>query len=119
MKEATNFEPKEIRRNDSQENDNSKWSQLVEQTWSDESLKHRLLKDPAPVLREYGIKVPANIEVRVVENTEAISHLILPAKPACGVTELTADQLSSVAGGASGGGGVTYLKYTFGTIFTS
>jgi len=76
------------------------WSQLVAQVWADEKLKQRLLENPASVLQEHGIEVPAGVEVRVVENTEKVSYLTLPAKPAGHVTELTSGQMSSVVGGA-------------------
>jgi hypothetical protein len=77
-----------------------KWSQLVAQAWADEKLKQRLLDEPASVLQEHGIAVPAGVEVRVVENTEKVSYLTLPAKPAGEVTELTSSQMRSVSGGA-------------------
>ena len=75
-----------------------KWSRLVAQAWADEKLKQRLIANPAAVLREHGIEVPGG-EVRVVENTEKVSYMVLPAKPAGDVTELTSGQLSAVAGG--------------------
>jgi hypothetical protein len=75
------------------------WSQLVAQVWADEKLKRRLIDNPAAVLQEHGIDVPAGVEIRVVENTDKVSYLMLPPKPAGGVSELTPGQLSSVAGG--------------------
>lgn len=76
-----------------------KWSQLLKQVWADEQLKQRLLDKPAAVLQEHGIEVPAGVEVRVVENTDKVSYVTLPAKPAGGVTELTSSQLASIVGG--------------------
>ncbi len=76
-----------------------KWSQLLARVWTDEKLKGRLMETPATVLREYGVEVPAGMQVRVVENTNDVFHLILPAKPEADVTELTSSQLRSVAGG--------------------
>lgn len=76
-----------------------KWSQFLAQVWSDEELKRRLMDNPAPVLQEYGIDVPSDIELRVVENTDKVAYLTLPSRPPGDATELTADQLGSVAGG--------------------
>ena len=78
-----------------------KWSQLVAQAWADQKFKQRLLDDPKAVLREQGIKVPAGVEVRVVEPTEKLLYFLLPPKPA-DVTELTSSQLTGVAGGVAG-----------------
>jgi hypothetical protein len=75
----------------------TKWSQLVAQTWADEKLKQKLIGTPDLVLREHGIEVPAGVEVRVVENTDKVSYLTLPARP--DVNELHVSQLTGVAGG--------------------
>ena len=75
-----------------------KWSQLIAQAWADEKLKKRLLDKPASVLQEHGIKVPAGVEVRVVEPTDKLLYFVLPPKPA-NVSELTSSQLTGVAGG--------------------
>jgi hypothetical protein len=76
-----------------------KWAELVGQVWADEKLKQRLLDNPAAVLQEHGIEVLAGVEIRVVENTEKVTYLTLPAKPAEGATQLTASQMAAVAGG--------------------
>ena len=75
-----------------------KWSQLVAQAWADQKFKQRLLDDPKAVLREQGIKVPAGVEVRVVEPTDKLLYFVLPPKPA-DAGELTSSQLTGVAGG--------------------
>ncbi len=71
------------------------WGQLVARAWRDPAFKQRLLADPAAVLREQGIAVPASQQVRVVENTDQVIHLVLPQKP----RDLSDDQLDAVAGG--------------------
>jgi len=78
-----------------------KWSHLVAQAQADEKLKQRLMDNPASVLQEHGIEVPTGVEVRVVENTDQPPYLALEAKLAAGATELTASQLSGVAGGVT------------------
>jgi hypothetical protein len=76
-----------------------KYGQAVARAWSDEAFKRRLLAEPGAVLREQGMDVPSGVEVRVVENTARVAHLVLPARPAEG--ELSEAQLERAAGGAT------------------
>ena len=73
-----------------------KWGQVVAKAWTDESFKQRLLAEPATVLREQGMEVPPGVEVRVVENTGTVAHLVLPTRPAEG--ELSEAELERAAG---------------------
>jgi hypothetical protein len=57
------------------------WGLLVAEAWSDLELKERLLADPAAVLTEYGIEVPEDVELRVVEDTDQVRYLVLPPSP--------------------------------------
>src|SRR5262245_583189 len=79
--------------------DLKKWSQLIAEAWSDDKVKESLVQNPTSVLQQHGIEVPPGIEIKVVENTQNVAHLILPAKPAGDVTELNAGELAAVAGG--------------------
>ncbi len=74
-----------------------RYGQVVAKAWRDETFKQRLHADPAGVLREHGIAVPAGQQVRVVEDTDQLVHLPLRAKP----RDLSDEQLDQVAGGAS------------------
>ena len=74
------------------------WAQIVSKAWDDEQFKHRLLADPAKVLKENGITVPVGMTVNVLENTDVVCNLTLPLKPSQ-ATELTEDELESIAGG--------------------
>jgi len=76
-----------------------KWSQLVAHVWDDEQLKQRLVDNPAAVLRENGIEVPVGVEIRVVENTDKLTYLVLPPKPLDSASELTSEQIDAVVGG--------------------
>jgi hypothetical protein len=71
------------------------WGSVVARAWSDEAFKQRLLADPAAVLRENGVDVPAGTQVQVHEATSSVAHLVLPARPA----EISDEQLAAVAGG--------------------
>jgi Nitrile hydratase, alpha chain len=76
-----------------------KWSQVVARAWSDGKFKEGLLQDPPTALKEFGIDVPAGVEIRVVENTDKVRYVTLPAKPAVDVTELGEKELDAVAAG--------------------
>jgi len=72
----------------------------VEKTAADPTLKQRLLNHPAPVLQERGVEIPVGCDVRVVD--DPVTGPYLEITPGAGVTEPTADQLSSIAGGTGG-----------------
>src|SRR5438067_11622705 len=81
----------------------TKWGELVSKAWSDAALKKRLIADPAGVLKEHGLIVPAGITVKVVENTDKDLHRTLQQAPAA--AELSQQELQAVAGGFCGGCG--------------
>ncbi|MDP8972935.1 MAG: NHLP leader peptide family RiPP precursor [Actinomycetota bacterium] len=80
-----------------QEDEQAKaYGRVVARAWQDEDFKGRLLADAEGALAEMGIEVPAGKEVRVVEDTERVRHLVIP--PSSG-EELSDEQLDQVAGG--------------------
>ena len=74
------------------------WGKLVAKTWQDAHLREKLLVDPIPVLTAHGIDVPPGMTVKVMENTESILHLSIPARPSS--RDLSEERLGAVAGGA-------------------
>jgi hypothetical protein len=86
--------------------------------WKDEALKARFMADPKAVLAEYGMDVPANINVNVVENSDNTVHITMPQAPA-GAGELSDEELSNAAGGSHAGGCeyVTDAVYPYCTAF--
>ena len=74
-------------------------AQLFAACWKDEALKARLMADPRSVLKEHGLDVPDNMNLKVVENADDCVHITLPAPPA-GHMELTDEELSNAAGGS-------------------
>jgi len=58
------------------------WGMLVAEVWGDDDLKRRLISDPAGVLQEYGIDMPADVELKIVEDTDHVRHLVIPPSPA-------------------------------------
>jgi hypothetical protein len=73
-------------------------AQLVAQAWLDPAFKARLLARPATALREHGIAVPDSAEVRVVEDTDRVIYVHLPAQPA--TDAFTLEQLGQLVGGS-------------------
>lgn len=88
-----------------------KWMQILAKAWTDDTFKKRLLVDPAGVLRENGLAVPAGVELRIHEDTDKVQHLVIP-KSARSV-ELSDEQLASVAGGATDAAIKVVVKGTF------
>ena len=74
-------------------------AELFAACWKDESLKARFMSDPKAVLAEYGMPVPEDMNVKVVENGDSHVHITLPTPPA-GHNDLSDDELSEVAGGS-------------------
>lgn len=70
---------------------------VAERYRTDEALRARLASSAAPeALAEFGLDAPANIEVRVAENTGDVFHFVLPPDPN---TALEDENLSAVSGG--------------------
>lgn len=68
---------------------------IFAQCWADETFKQRFMDDPEEILKEAGLEVPEGVAFRVVENTDKVNYILLPAKP----NELSDEQLDGVAGG--------------------
>ncbi len=58
------------------------FKKLVLECWSDPGFKAKLHSDPMPLLKEYGIEIPAGLKVKIVENEPGTIALVLPAAPA-------------------------------------
>ncbi len=51
--------------------------------------------DPRGVLREFGLELPDEVEVRVWDSTAELRYLVLPERPA-GSEKLNEDQLAAL-----------------------
>jgi hypothetical protein len=78
-----------------------KFEKVIATALVDKAFKQKLMADPASVLRAEGVEIRQGVEIRVVEDTEKVHHLLLPVKPAG--KELTNDQLQQIAGGVATG----------------
>lgn len=70
--------------------------QIIKKAQSDKDFKEVLVNDPKEAIRRLGVQLPAEIEVKVVEESPEVVYLVLPVEPG----GLTDDQLGDVAGGA-------------------
>ena len=73
-------------------------AQLFAACWKDEALKARFMADPKAVLKEHGLDVPDNMDVKVVENADDCVHITLPATPV-GHQAVSDDEMGNAAGG--------------------
>lgn len=51
---------------------------LVTRAVNDAALRKRLLESPQQVLAEAGVKLPAGVNLEVLENSDTVIHLVLP-----------------------------------------
>ena len=58
-----------------------KLGEIVTRAWSDEAFKDRLLSDTTGTLKAEGIDIPEGFQIKVLENSDRVYHLVLPAKP--------------------------------------
>jgi hypothetical protein len=56
-------------------------AQIISRAWRDEVFRHRLLSDPASMLQAEGVSIPPGVEVRILEDTDKVFHVVLPIKP--------------------------------------
>jgi hypothetical protein len=82
------------------------YAAVMAQAAGDPAFRMRLMADPVATMRAAGIAIPDGVTVKVVENTDTLMHLVLPA---VGVHELTDQDLEAIAGG--GGHQATYTCY--------
>lgn len=71
---------------------------VVSSCLKDPALKAKLLANPAAVLAEHGVKIPAGMTVKVHENSASVFHLVLP-NTASAAGHLSDDELAAAAGG--------------------
>ncbi|BAF60509.1 hypothetical protein PTH_2328 [Pelotomaculum thermopropionicum SI] len=71
---------------------------IMKKVQTDGEFKKALTANPREALGRMGVQVPAEIEVKVVEESPEVLYLVLPADPG----ELTGEQMDRVAGGGRG-----------------
>jgi hypothetical protein len=62
---------------------------LIARAWEDEAFRETLLRDPRAAIEQAGLRLPENVDLRVVEKAPGmqleqevgVHTLVLPAKP--------------------------------------
>jgi hypothetical protein len=104
-----------------QEEHDRRLSQVIAKCWADEGFKRKLLADPIATLNAEGLGVIPGLSIKVVENTDQIFHLVIPANQG----EFSDEDLENVAGGMRKAGGdpnsagKPFLVFRFQTVFTT
>jgi hypothetical protein len=82
-----------------------KFEKVIATALVDKAFKQKLMADPVSVLGAEGVEIRPGVQIRVVEDTENVHHLVLPVKPSS--KDLTDDQLQQIAGGVGTAAGST------------
>ncbi len=69
--------------------------EIIKKAQSDNNFKKFLMEKPHEAIAQFGVQVPGEVEVRVVEESAKVVYLVLPVNP----DELTDKLLDAVAGG--------------------
>ena len=72
---------------------------IIVRAWKDPRFKEKFLKNPKAAMKEMGLDVPDNTQVKVVEDKTNSFTFVLPSVPAQ-VGELSDGQLERLAAGA-------------------
>ena len=80
--------------------DDNRFGEIISKCWYDAAFKKRFMSEPKKVLAEFGMDLPAGLEVKVVENTDNVMYLTIPPNPKAMAGELSDNQLDAVSGGA-------------------
>ena len=57
--------------------------------------RSRVVRDPRGVLADFGVSVPADVDIRVWDSTAEVRYLVLPQRPS-GTDGLTEEQLAAI-----------------------
>ena len=74
-----------------------KWEKVIAKAMGDQVFKMRLTKNPREALKEHGIELPANVNLKVLEETADTKYLILPRE---GAGKLSEEELKHIASAA-------------------
>ena len=75
-------------------------ARIIAKAWKDESYKQELLTNPKAIFeQEFGVQLPAEINVEVLEENSTSLHFVLPMRPEISGQELNEEELEAIAGG--------------------
>lgn len=77
-------------------------TQLIAKAWKDEAYKQQLLNNSKAVIeQEFGVQLPDEVNVQVLEENPTSLYFVLPMRPDLSRSELSEEQLEAIAGGTS------------------
>ena len=59
----------------------TQYNQIIAKAWGNEMFKSKLLRDPVGTLKQEGVEMPAGVQIKVLEDTDALVHLVVPKRP--------------------------------------
>jgi hypothetical protein len=71
---------------------------ILSKAWCDPTFKARLLANAAAALKSLGLSMRSGTTLKVVEDTDSHVHLVLPPRPAGGLTQKALDRMAADAG---------------------
>ncbi len=73
---------------------------VIVKALKDPSFKERLIADPAAVLKEEGVDLPANAKINIIQAKENEVNIVIPFMPeGQDVSSLNDEDLAKMAGG--------------------
>ena len=73
-----------------------RFARIAAAAWANPAFERWLLADPVAALQEHGIQFAVGAQIRMLEDTAQLVHLVLPSRP----DELSGEQLGGIAGGS-------------------
>ena len=75
-------------------------ARIISKAWKDESYKQELLSNPKAIFeQEFGVELPEEISVQVLEENSTTLNFVLPMHPETSGHELNESELEAIAGG--------------------
>ncbi|MBO3458657.1 NHLP leader peptide family RiPP precursor [Aetokthonos hydrillicola Thurmond2011] len=75
---------------------------IIAQAWKDNAYKQELLNNSKTVIeQEFGVQIPDDIKVNVLEENPTTLYFVLPVRPEISGQELSDEQLEAIAGGTT------------------
>ncbi|MEM7593393.1 MAG: NHLP leader peptide family RiPP precursor [Cyanobacteria bacterium P01_A01_bin.83] len=75
-------------------------ARIIAKAWKDESYKQELLSNPKAIFeREFGVELPEEVSVQVLEENATTLNFVLPMAPQTQDSEISEEQLEAIAGG--------------------
>jgi hypothetical protein len=71
-------------------------AKVIARAWHDKNFRKLLTTDPRAALNEFGIKVPTDTKIKVIEAKQDEFYLLIPPPPAA-VTKLSDKELEKLA----------------------